>query len=449
MDAEPWFVLRNSRSFHRGRSIANAQTDRSSGHRLWTSESLPRTPVMLVSDEMPPSEGSPMRVAASVDVAQRGDGALLIRHGNQRVALAGLLAGTQQLAMMWAGHGRPASAALRGAAAQLGHDTSEFDRLVSYFVSHRWAHQRARSVQAVGTGQRPAAELPAIRQAASPSPVATTRLHVRVDGLPPLGLAIANALIQPGAVPGCPDLTVTVKDPALISREVMAELPHLYAGAVAGETRQSHASRIVAAQLAARPGGPTPDHTVHAVITVTDGALPAADGAVLVARGMAHLPVRADGASVTVGPWVIPGVTACTNCESLHAEEYREGSRPGPEPDRPAGSGGPADLSGRAHPQGQDDAKLPGQGDAKLHGQGDTSPCSIQEPDAPVSVSLPTMLIAAGVVLWQMPLLRLPVSTLAEHPGVRCGPGGRLQPWRRASHPACGCLSMVAMAGTS
>ncbi len=132
------------------------------------------------------------------------------------------------------------------------------------------------------------------------------RGHVRFVGAGPVAVAAALALARVGVAVGFDDPAASSVEPAGTFTRTR--------GAV---TCAAAARATVDAAGAAPVGSGAPDLTV--VSAYGSAVVPAR---ALMADDSAHLVVTSAGGTVTVGPLVLPGITACTVCEALHRTEH-------------------------------------------------------------------------------------------------------------------------------
>jgi hypothetical protein len=137
------------------------------------------------------------------------------------------------------------------------------------------------------------------------------RRTVAVTGLGRLGAAVALHL----ATAGVGALVVADRSPVQVT--------DLGLGAYDAE----HVGRPRAEALRERLGRAAPkarvldDGTPDVAVLVESRAAAPARYALLVAQAVAHLPVVVREADVAVGPFVLPGVTACARCADLHRSD--------------------------------------------------------------------------------------------------------------------------------
>lgn len=134
---------------------------------------------------------------------------------------------------------------------------------------------------------------------------------VGVCGLGRTGLLVARELTTAGIG------TVVVDDDLTVGPHDVS--PGGFALRDVGAPRRAAAARLLREAGAHMAAGGREDLDV--IVVVTGGALDVARTWRLMGDGIPHLPVAWEGAAVTVGPLVIPGVTACLRCVDLHRRD--------------------------------------------------------------------------------------------------------------------------------
>lgn len=134
---------------------------------------------------------------------------------------------------------------------------------------------------------------------------------VAVSGLGRLGAAVALHL----ATAGVGTLVVADHSPVQVTDLGLGAYEAEHVGRPRAEALRERLRR--AAPRARVLGDGTPD----AAVLVESRAAAPARYARLVAQGVAHLPVVVGEADVVVGPFVLPGVTACARCADLHRSD--------------------------------------------------------------------------------------------------------------------------------
>lgn len=134
-------------------------------------------------------------------------------------------------------------------------------------------------------------------------------LRVRIVGLDRVGTRVAHMLARAGVH------SLELVDRTLVDEEV----EDLYPRSALGRARQSELRRAIKGQ---RPNFliqklARPDLVILSSSRVWDPGLTGA----LLSEDINYLPVVREQGSVTVGPLVAPGVTACTTCLDLYVQE--------------------------------------------------------------------------------------------------------------------------------
>jgi hypothetical protein len=131
---------------------------------------------------------------------------------------------------------------------------------------------------------------------------------VGVCGLGRTGLLLARSLVACGVG------TVVLDDDLEVDARDVG--PGAYDLRDVGASRRSAAARLLHGHGGRVSLGERTD--LDAVVVVTGGPLDAARTWRLMGHGIPHLSVAWEGATVTVGPLVVPGLTACLRCVDLH-----------------------------------------------------------------------------------------------------------------------------------
>ncbi len=143
----------------------------------------------------------------------------------------------------------------------------------------------------------------------APPDDALARLHVRVVGLDSVGARVARLLAEGGVA------ALDLQDRASVD----AHVENAYSNEAAGLVRQTALrAQIIKQHPEVRVGAITePDLVVVCGKRAWDHGTMGR----LLSQDRTHLPVTQDNQSVTVGPLVAPGVTACALCVDLHKQD--------------------------------------------------------------------------------------------------------------------------------